>query len=118
MGDVGLAIQRAEDKTAQMQARAGAIDELLASGALEDHVSGGNDYIQAELDKLGATGSALTTKLEAMKREIANKRAEADRGQRRRRRRADVGRRAGRRSRRRVTARDRQDSRRRAVPAR
>ena len=32
MGDVGLAIQRAEDKTAQMQARAGAIDELLASG--------------------------------------------------------------------------------------
>ena len=33
MGDVGMAIQRAEDKTAQMQARAGAIDELLASGA-------------------------------------------------------------------------------------
>ncbi len=28
MGDVGQAIQRAEDKTAQMQARAGAIDEL------------------------------------------------------------------------------------------
>ena len=54
MGDVGLAIQRAEDKTAQMQARAGAIDELLASGALEDHVGGGKDYIQAELDKLGA----------------------------------------------------------------
>ena len=36
MGDVGLAIQRAEDKTAQMQARAGAIDELIASGALDD----------------------------------------------------------------------------------
>ena len=34
MGDVGLAIQRAEDKTAQMKARAGAIDELMASGAL------------------------------------------------------------------------------------
>ena len=31
MGDVGMAIQRAEDKTQQMQARAGAIDELLAS---------------------------------------------------------------------------------------
>ena len=38
MGDVGLAIQRAEDKTAQMQARAGAIDELMASGALDDAV--------------------------------------------------------------------------------
>ncbi|MGH3166248.1 MAG: PspA/IM30 family protein, partial [Trebonia sp.] len=56
MGDVGLAIQRAEDKTAQMQARAGAIDELLASGALEDHVSGGQDAIQVELDKLSAGG--------------------------------------------------------------
>src|SRR6201996_2723408 len=56
MGDVGMAIQRAEDKTAQMQARAGAIDELLASGALEDHVSGGTDSIQAELDKIGLNG--------------------------------------------------------------
>jgi len=36
MGDVGMAIQRAQDKTKQMQARAGALDELLASGALED----------------------------------------------------------------------------------
>jgi phage shock protein A len=70
MGDVGLAIQRAEDKTAQMQARAGAIDELLASGALEDHVSGGSDYIQAELDKLGASTS-IDSDLERMKREIA-----------------------------------------------
>ncbi|MCW2819788.1 MAG: PspA/IM30 family protein, partial [Marmoricola sp.] len=34
MGDVGRAIQRAEDKTLQMQARAGAVDELIASGAL------------------------------------------------------------------------------------
>jgi phage shock protein A len=54
MGDIGLAIQRAEDKTAQMQARAGAIDELLASGALEDHVGGTPDYIQQELDRMGA----------------------------------------------------------------
>jgi phage shock protein A len=54
MGDVGMAIQRAEDKTAQMQARAGAIDELLASGALENHVGGSPDYIQAELDRMGA----------------------------------------------------------------
>ena len=70
MGDVGLAIQRAEDKTAQMQARAGAIDELLASGALEDHVGGGTDYIQAELDKLGA-GAGIESDLARMKNEIA-----------------------------------------------
>ena len=40
MGDVGMAIQRAEDKTATMQARAGAIDELIASGALDDALVG------------------------------------------------------------------------------
>src|SRR5207245_2583695 len=33
MGDVGMAVQRAEDKTAQMQARAGAIAEVMGSGA-------------------------------------------------------------------------------------
>jgi phage shock protein A len=71
MGDIGLAIQRAEDKTAQMQARAGAIDELLASGALEDHVGGGTDYIQAELDKLGA-GSDIESEIARMKGEIAS----------------------------------------------
>jgi phage shock protein A len=70
MGDIGLAIQRAEDKTAQMQARAGAIDELLASGALEDHVAGGSDYIQAELDKIGA-GSDVDSEIARMKGEIA-----------------------------------------------
>jgi phage shock protein A len=70
MGDIGLAIQRAEDKTAQMQARAGAIDELLASGALEDHVGGQLDSIQAELDKLGADHS-IEAELAQMKGELA-----------------------------------------------
>jgi phage shock protein A len=54
MGDVGMAIQRAEDKTAQMQARAGAIDELMASGALDD-VGGRRDDIQNELDMMAAS---------------------------------------------------------------
>ena len=55
MGDVGAAIQRAEDKTAQMQARAGAIDELLASGALDDITgSGPNDDISRELDAMSS----------------------------------------------------------------
>jgi phage shock protein A len=71
MGDVGLAIQRAEDKTAQMQARAGAIDELLASGALEDHVGGTPDYIQNELDQIGA-GSDIDSELARMKGELAS----------------------------------------------
>jgi phage shock protein A len=70
MGDIGLAIQRAEDKTAQMQARAGAIDELLASGALEDHVGGQQDSIQAELDKLGASND-VESQLAQMKGELS-----------------------------------------------
>ena len=55
MGDVGLAIQRAEDKTAQMQARAGAIDELIASGALDDvsQVNSGDD-ITRELEQMSS----------------------------------------------------------------
>ena len=55
MGDVGMAIQRAEDKTAQMQARAGAIDELIASGALDDVSQvGGGDDIARELDAMSS----------------------------------------------------------------
>jgi phage shock protein A len=54
MGDVGMAIQRAEDKTAQMQARAGALDELIASGALEDVTGSTKDDIQSELDRMGS----------------------------------------------------------------
>jgi phage shock protein A len=70
MGDVGMAIQRAEDKTEQMKARAGAIDELMASGALDDVVSGPRDDIQAELDRMGA-GHGVDNELERMKLEIA-----------------------------------------------
>jgi len=72
MGDVGLAIQRAEDKTAQMKARAGALDELMASGALDDMVSGPHDDIQAELDRMGA-GQGVDRQLEQMKAELASK---------------------------------------------
>ncbi|GHJ58090.1 phage shock protein A [Nocardioides sp. OK12] len=55
MGDVGLAIQRAEDKTANMQARAGAIDELIASGALDDASSlNRGDDISRELDAMSS----------------------------------------------------------------
>ena len=66
MGDVGLAIQRAEDKTAQMQARAGAIDELLASGALEDATGTAKDDITLELEQLAST-SDVESELAQMK---------------------------------------------------
>jgi phage shock protein A len=43
MADVGLAVQRAQDKTQEMQARAAAVDELTTAGALEDFTSQGDD---------------------------------------------------------------------------
>ena len=69
MGDVGMAVQRAQDKTAQMQARAGAIDELMASGALDDVTAQPNDDIQRELDQMGA-GHDVDRELAQMKVEI------------------------------------------------
>ncbi|GAA4954997.1 PspA/IM30 family protein [Yinghuangia aomiensis] len=69
MSDVGLAMQRAEDKTAQMQARAGAIDELLASGALDDPTGMTKDDITAELERL-SSGSDVELELMRMKQEL------------------------------------------------
>ena len=62
-------MSRAEDKTAQMQARASAIDELVASGALEDTTGLGKDRITAELEAM-ASEQEVNAQLEAMKREL------------------------------------------------
>lgn len=71
LGDVGLAVQRAEDKTAQMQARAGAIDELVASGALEDVSGMGKDNLTIELERM-ASDSQVDSELAALKAELGS----------------------------------------------
>lgn len=71
MSDTGLAMQRAQEKITNMQARAGAVDELLASGALDD-LSGSSDPLQAELDK-----GTRTTQVEL---ELAQLRSETGAG--------------------------------------
>ncbi|HEY5438247.1 MAG TPA: PspA/IM30 family protein [Acidimicrobiales bacterium] len=68
MGDAGAAMQRAQDKVAEMQARSGALDELLASGALTD-LSSTNDDIQAQLDKAKGT-SDIDAQLAALKSQV------------------------------------------------
>ncbi|HYH50450.1 MAG TPA: PspA/IM30 family protein [Acidimicrobiia bacterium] len=68
MGDIGLAVQRAEDKTATLQARAGAIDGLLASGALDD-LSMPGDRIEAELGRHVAA-SEVEAELARLKAEL------------------------------------------------
>jgi phage shock protein A len=69
MGDAGATMQRAQDQIASMQARAGAMDELIASGALTD-LNHPVDDIQAELDKVQAT-SQVDRDLAALKAELA-----------------------------------------------
>jgi phage shock protein A len=75
MNDAGMAVERAQDKIEQMQARAGAIDELLASGALTDLTSNTDD-IQAQLNKVAAT-SQVDRDLAELKTELAASPADA-----------------------------------------
>ena len=68
MSDAGMSMQRAQDKIDGMQARAGAMDELLASGALTD-LTNPVDDIQAQLDKASTT-STVDAELAALKAEV------------------------------------------------
>jgi phage shock protein A len=72
MADVGLAMQRALDKTEQMKARASAVEELEAAGTFEDLTAlepGGNDDIDRQLKELTST-SQVDDELSKMKAEL------------------------------------------------
>ena len=69
MADSGAAMQLAQDKVAEMQARSGALDELLASGALTDLTTSPTDDIQAQLDAAG--GSNIDAQLAALRAQVA-----------------------------------------------
>ena len=71
MADTGLAIQRAKDKTEQMQARAGAIEELVESGALEDFTSDGQTQLDRELAQISSQ-SQVDDELAKMKAEVGS----------------------------------------------
>jgi phage shock protein A len=69
MADTGLAIQRAKDKTEQMQARAGAVEELIESGTLEDFTAGDQSQLDRELAQISA-GQQVDAELERIKAEV------------------------------------------------
>jgi phage shock protein A len=71
MADVGLAMQRAIDKTENMKARAGAVQELEAAGTFDDltALGSGKDDIDRQLDAL-STSSAVDDELAKMKAEL------------------------------------------------
>ena len=67
MADVGMAVERAENKTEEMKARSAAIDELMEMGTLDDITSTGDD-IDRELAKISSKGD-LELELEKLKAE-------------------------------------------------
>ncbi len=71
MADVGLAMQRALDKTEQMQARASAVQELEAAGTFDDMTTlgPGEDDIDRQLKELSST-SEVDDELARMKSEL------------------------------------------------
>jgi phage shock protein A len=71
MADVGLAMQRALDKTENMRARADAVQELEAAGTFEDltTLTPGEDDIDRQLKQLSST-SEVDSELERMKAEL------------------------------------------------
>jgi phage shock protein A len=71
MADVGLAMQRALDKTETMRARAAAVEELEAAGTFEDltAIGPGEDDIDRQLKELTST-SQVDSELAKMKAEL------------------------------------------------
>jgi phage shock protein A len=73
MADVGLAMQRAVDKTEDMKARADAVSELEAAGTFEDltQLGSGEDDIDRQLKELTTT-SAVDDELAKMRAELGS----------------------------------------------
>src|SRR5215208_217389 len=71
MADLGLAMQRAEDKVEGMRARAGAVEELEKAGAFDDitALGSGQDDIDKELAQL-SSGAEVEDDLARMKAEL------------------------------------------------
>ena len=73
MGDITLSVERAEDKTEALKAKAGAIDELAASGVLDMDIDGKDD-ISRELDQLSAS-AGVESELAALKASVSDKKS-------------------------------------------
>ncbi len=73
MADVGLAMQRAVDKTENMKARADAVQELESAGAFDDvtALGPGEDDIDKQLKELSSS-SAVDDDLAKMKAELGS----------------------------------------------
>jgi len=66
LGELSMALGRAEEKTDRMLAKASALDALMAGGSLEMTVGPGNDMVENELRKLAAS-TAVEQELAGLK---------------------------------------------------
>jgi phage shock protein A len=85
MTDVGMAMNRAEDKTEKMKAKAQALDEMIDSGVLTDYTStsstaGSDNDIEGELQKM-TVKSSVEEELARLKAANAKKKKNQPEGQ-------------------------------------
>ncbi|HEV7948865.1 MAG TPA: PspA/IM30 family protein [Glaciihabitans sp.] len=67
MADVGVNLERARDRVAQMQARAAATDELLASGALQNLTTSPDADLERQLSEV-TTQAEIERQLQSMRK--------------------------------------------------
>ena len=72
MGDISLAVERAETKTENMRARAGAIDELVAVGVLTDPTGEKMDDLDRQLGQISSS-VGVEAELAALKASAGDK---------------------------------------------
>jgi phage shock protein A len=74
MADVGMSVQRAEEKTESMKARSQALDELIDAGTLQD-LTGDQTKVEEELSKIKSS-TEVDQELKILKEEATTKKKE------------------------------------------
>ena len=71
LDNTNLAVERARERTEEMQARAAAVDELVSQGALQDFSTGGETDLDRELARVSAS-SQVDEELARLKGELGS----------------------------------------------
>jgi phage shock protein A len=69
LSDMGNAVQRAQDKTEQLQARAAAMDELVTSGAIDDLTAPGSNELDRQIAAISA-GNQVDAEIAKLRAEL------------------------------------------------
>jgi phage shock protein A len=76
MTDIGMALNKAEEKTEKMKAKSGALDEMISSGVLTDYTTG-KDNIEKELEQI-TLKSSVDEELAKLKAERQRKKKQME----------------------------------------